>query len=609
MVNLYTVSYNFLLLLVLLQEKTMLLLSETAVYLSASVIAVPLFKKLRLGAVLGYLAAGVIIGPWVLGLVSDVENILHFSELGVVLLLFIIGLELQPSRFWVLRKSVFGLGTAQVVFTTALLGFAAYSLGLSPESALVVGLGLSLSSTAFVLQILAEKNQLTTRHGRSSFAILLFQDLAVIPILALIPLLAAKDIIASHNGTGFTALKALVLVAAVIVGGRFLLRPVFRAIAASRIQEVFTAAALLVVIGTSLLMQLAGLSMSLGAFIAGVLLADSEYRHELEANIEPFKGLLLGLFFIAVGMSANLGLVASAPLAILAVVIIMMTVKSAVVFLLGKLAGYSNACARNLAVALCQGGEFAFVIFGVAAAHQIMDQNVADMLIVAVTLSMALTPALFALNEVIEKRWLRPAQPPKFDNIDAGENLVIIAGFGRVGQIVGRILRMRRIGFTALEMSQEQVDVVRRFGNKVYYGDASRLDLLRAAKADQATVFVLAIDDVASSLKTAAMVKKHFPRLAIYARARNRFHAYQLMDIGVNGLIRETLLSSLDLAKQVLQGLGIEEEQARSTVEMFKAHDQKTLLAQLAIHHDETKLIQTSKEAAQELQTLFEADT
>jgi glutathione-regulated potassium-efflux system ancillary protein KefC/glutathione-regulated potassium-efflux system protein KefB len=589
--------------------KTMSPLIETAIFLSAAVIAVPLFKKLRLGAVLGFLAAGIVIGPHALGLVSDVENILHFSELGVVLLLFIIGLELQPSRLWVLRKSVFGLGGAQVVVTAAVLGLIVYSLGLTPESALVAGLGLSLSSTAFVLQILAEKNQLTTRHGRASFAILLFQDLAVIPMLALIPLLAAKGITSSQGSPGFAVLKALALVAAVIIGGHYLLRPVFRAIAASRIQEVFTAAALLVVIGTSLLMQLVGLSMSLGAFIAGVLLADSEYRHELEANIEPFKGLLLGLFFIAVGMSANLDLVASHPFAILAAVIILMAIKSAVVFVLGKLSGYSTACARNLAVALPQGGEFAFVLFGVAAAHQIMDKSVADMLIVVVTLSMALTPAFFSLNEAIEKRWLRSDKPPDFDKIDEGENRVIIAGFGRVGQIVGRILRLRKIGFTALEMSQEQVDVVRRFGSKVYYGDASRLDLLRAAKADKAEIFVLAIDDVASSLKTAATVKKHFPNLAIYARARNRFHAYQLMDIGVDGLIREALLSSLDLAKQVLQGLGIEEEKARGTIEMFKAHDEKTLLAQHAVHHDETKLIQSAKEAAQELQGIFEADT
>ncbi len=584
-------------------------LTETAIYLSAAVIAVPLFKKLRFGAVLGYLAAGIVIGPHALGLVSDVDNILHFSELGVVLLLFIIGLELQPSRLWVLRKSVFGLGGAQVVVTAALLGLIVYSLGLTPESALIAGLGLSLSSTAFVLQILAEKNQLTTRHGRASFAILLFQDLAVIPMLALIPLLAAKGITSSQVSPGFAALKALAVVAAVIIGGRFLLRPVFRAIAASRIQEVFTAAALLVVIGTSLLMQLAGLSMSLGAFIAGVLLADSEYRHELEANIEPFKGLLLGLFFIAVGMSANLNLVASYPFAILAAVIIMMAIKSAAVFVLGRLSGCSNESARNLAVSLCQGGEFAFVLFGVAAALQIMDKTVADMLIVVVTVSMALTPVFFSLNEAIEKRWLRSGKPPDFDKIDEGENRVIIAGFGRVGQIVGRILRLRKIHFTALEMSQEQVDVVRRFGNKVYYGDASRLDLLRAAKADKAEIFVLAIDDVASSLKTAATVKKHFPNLAIYARARNRFHAYQLMDIGVDGLIRETLLSSLDLAKQVLQGLGIAEEKARGTIETFMNHDEKTLLAQHAIHHDETKLIQSSKEAAQELQGIFEADS
>ena len=584
-------------------------LNETAIYLSAAVIAVPLFKKLRFGAVLGYLAAGIVIGPHVLGLVSNVESILNFSELGVVLLLFVIGLELQPSRLWVLRKTVFGLGGAQVAVTAALLGAVVYSLGLTPGSALIAGLGLSLSSTAFVLQILAEKNQLTTRHGRTSFAILLFQDLAVIPMLALIPLLAAKGITSSEVSPGLGALKSLAVVAAVIIGGRLLLRPVFRAIAASRIQEVFTAAALLVVIGTSLLMQLAGLSMSLGAFLAGVLLADSEYRHELEADIEPFKGLLLGLFFIAVGMSANLVLVASRPVAILAAVIALMAIKYIVVFLIGKISGCSIGSARNLAVALSQGGEFAFVLFSVAAALQIMDQSVADTLIVVVTISMALTPAFFSLNEAIEKHWLARGKPADFDKIDEGENRVIIAGFGRVGQIVGRILRLRKIRFTALELSQEQLDVLRRFGNKVYYGDASRLDLLRAAKADKAEIFILAIDDVASSLKTAATVKRHFPNLAIYARARNRFHAYQLMDIGVDGLIRETLLSSLDLARQVLLGLGIDEEKAHGTIDMFKKHDEKTLLAQHAVYHDETKLIQSTKEAARELQGIFESDT
>ena len=583
-------------------------LIETAIYLSAAVIAVPLFRKLRFGAVLGYLAAGIVIGPHVLGLVSNVDSILHFSELGVVLLLFIIGLELQPSRLWVLRKTVFGLGSAQVAVTAALLGLIVYSLGLTPESALIAGLGLSLSSTAFVLQILAEKNQLTTRYGRTSFAILLFQDLAVIPMLALIPLLAAKGITSGQTSPGYAAIRALAVVAAVIIGGRYLLRPVFRAIAESRIQEVFTAAALLVVIGTSLLMELAGLSMSLGAFIAGVLLADSEYRHELEANIEPFKGLLLGLFFIAVGMSANLDLVASRPFAVLAAVVVMMAIKAAAVFAIGRISGCSNTAARNLAVSLSQGGEFAFVLFGLAATLQIMDPTLADMLIVVVTLSMALTPALFSLNAAAEKRWLKSSKPADFDNIDAGENRVIIAGFGRVGQIVGRILRLRKIRFTALELSQEQLDVVRRFGNKVYYGDASRLELLRAAKADKAEIFVLAIDDVASSLKTAATVKKHFPNLAIYARARNRFHAYQLMDIGVDGMIRETLLSSLELSRQVLLGLGIDEEKAHGTIEMFKGHDEKTLLAQHAVYHDETKLIQSTKEAARELQGIFEAD-
>jgi len=587
----------------------MTLLAEAAVFLAAAVVAVPLFRRFRLGAVLGYLAAGVIIGPWCLKFVTEVENILHFAELGVALLLFVIGLELQPSRLWVLRRSVFGLGAAQVLITGAVLGAIAFAFGMTVQSAVVIGLGLAMSSTAFVLQILAEKGQLTARHGRSSFAILLFQDLAVIPLLALIPLLGAGDMNIGGRSTWLAALTAIGVIVAVVVGGRYLLRPVLHAIAVSGIREIFTAAALLVVIGTSLLMTSVGLSMSLGAFLAGVLLADSEYRHELEADIEPFKGLLLGLFFISVGMSANLGLIVSHPFAIVGATAALMAVKVAILLGIGRLSGHTWASSRGLAVALCQGGEFAFVLFSLAADSGIMGRTLTDSLVIVVTLSMALTPLAFVLNDVVIGRWLKKPVEEKFDDIDAGENRVIIAGFGRVGQIVGRLLRAKRIPFTALDRSAEQIDAVRRFGSRAYYGDASRLDMLLAAKADRAEILVLAIDDVESSLRTAETAKKHFPKLRIYARARNRFHAHRLMDIGVDYLIRETYVSSLELTQQVLRGLDLTQWEAQDAVATFRRHDEQFLASQHAVYHDETRLIQSSKEAVQELESLLQSDT
>ena len=585
----------------------MSLLAESAIFLAAAVIAVPLSRRLRLGAVLGYLAAGVIIGPWGLGLVTQVDNILHFAELGVVLLLFIIGLELQPSRLWVLRRSVFGLGGAQVLATGLTLGALGLALGLAWQSALVMGLALAMSSTAFVLQVLAERNQLTTRYGRSAFAILLFQDLSVIPLLALVPLLGVGG--ARGGDPLLSAALALAVIAAVVAGGRLLLRPVLRVIAQSGIQEIFTAAALLVVIGVSLLMSGVGLSMSLGAFLAGVLLADSEYRHELEANIQPFKGLLLGLFFISVGMSVDLGLIASRPLLIVGGVLGLMASKAAVLWALARATGQSDVSARNLAAALCQGGEFAFVLFNLAAGHAVMDRALVDLLVVIVSLSMAATPLALAANDLLSRRLEQPQPERPFDAIEEQTPQVIIAGFGRVGQIVGRILKLKRIPFTALDISPEQVETVRRFGNnKVYYGDASRLDLLTAAKADRARLFVLAIDDVEASIRTAQTVRRHFPALTVYARARNRFHAHRLMDLGVQLIERETFLSSLDLAREVLEAVGVRGWEAQQIVARFKVHDEQTLRRQHAVYHDETQLIQTSRQAAEELQGLFESD-
>lgn len=585
----------------------MTFLQEAVVFLAAAVISVPLSRRLGVGAVLGYLVAGLLIGPSVFGLVSNVDNILHFAELGVVLLLFVIGLELQPTRLWALRRSVFGLGGLQVASTSLLLALAGFGLGLPPTTAIVTGTVLSLSSTAFALQLLAEKNQLTTHHGRASFAILLFQDLAAIPLLAIIPLLAAGNAVADPWDVAAIA-KAAAAIALVAGGGRWLLRPFLRFAASAANREIFVAAALLVVVGTALFMQQVGLSMALGSFLAGVLLADSEYRHELEADIEPFKGLLLGLFFIAIGMSVNLGLVIGSPLTVLGLVIGLVAIKAVVLYAVARLAGQSSGSAVNLALYISQGGEFAFVLFGLAASVNAMARPLSELLVVVVSASMAVTPLLVTLNDRVLKIGCRPDKPRAFDTIETRDNRVIIAGFGRVGQVVARILRTQKIPFTALEASFEQVNFVRKYGSKIYYGDASRLDLLHAAGADKAEIFVLAIDDVEASLKTAQMVKTHYPHLRIYARARNRMHAYQLMDIGVQHIMRETFLSSLEMARDVLLGLGQQVAEADATAHRFRQHDEALLNQQQAFHHDEAQLIASTRQAREELERLFEQD-
>jgi glutathione-regulated potassium-efflux system ancillary protein KefC/glutathione-regulated potassium-efflux system protein KefB len=586
----------------------MSLLAQTAVFLAAAVVFVPLFRHFKMGAVLGYLAAGVVIGPTGLGIIREVESIMHLAELGIVMLLFVIGLELQPSRLWVLRRSVFGLGAAQVIVTAALFTAVGIGFGLALSTAIVIGLALAMSSTAFVLQTLAERGELTTRKGRSSFAILLFQDIAVIPILALIPLLGEGEDIPAGTEAWLAAGEAIAVIAAIVFGGRYLLRPFFRAIAASGIKEIFTAAALLVVIGTALGVYSVGLSMSLGAFLAGMLLADSEYRHELEADIEPFKGLLLGLFFISVGMAADLGLLVSEPGLIAAMVIGLILIKAVALFAVVRFAGGDNRSAISVAATLSQGGEFAFVIFAIAIGAGIIDSALVNSLIIAVIISMALTPLAMTIDDRMGRRKRQKAEE-QFDEIEAEESKIIIAGFGRVGQMVARTLAARGIGFTALDISPEQIEVVRRFGNnKAYYGDASRLDMLHAARAQEAKILVLAIDDIEASVHTAETVRKHFPKLKILARARNRFHAYRLMDIGVEYIMRETLASSLELAEKVLEATGISAWEAKNTIATFRAHDERTLARQYAVYHDETQLIQTSREAAQELQGIFESD-
>ncbi len=583
-------------------------LEEAAIFLGTAIIAVPLFRRLGFGSVLGYLAAGVVIGPWSLGLINNSENILHFAELGVVFLLFVIGLELQPQRLWVLRKQVFGLGMAQVVVTGIVLAGLGSLAGLTPSVAWLAGFAFALSSTAFVLQMLAEKSELTTTHGRWAFAVLLFQDLAVIPLLALVPFLAITTTGTTGESSGNILLR-LVVTIAVFAGARFLLRHVFRAVARWGSAETFTAAALLVVIGAALLMESAQISMGLGAFLAGMLLADSEYRHQLEADIAPFKGLLLGLFFIAVGMTANIALLAERWVSVLGVTLGLLLVKAVIIFVLGRIFGLSKPRAGTLSMVLPQGGEFAFVVFAAALSYQVISQTDAEFFILVVTISMAATPLLFIFNERVLRPWLGGAEKRQFDTISSTPNRVVIAGFGRVGQIIGRILAMRRIPFTAIDSSVDQVDIVRRFGNKVYYGEPHRLDILRAANVDACTVVVVAIADPEESLKTVQTIRSHYPSVRVYARARNRYHALRLMDLGVQFFIRDTILSSLALSEAVLQGLGDTEAQAIESVSMFEETDRALLKRQQAVQHDESKFIQSAKEASEELRELFERQT
>jgi glutathione-regulated potassium-efflux system ancillary protein KefC/glutathione-regulated potassium-efflux system protein KefB len=588
------------------------MLTQIAIYLAAAIIAVPLSRKLGLGAVLGYLGAGMLIGPWGLGLIDDVESMLHISEFGVILLLFIIGLELQPSRLWVLRRQVFGLGSAQVLASGLALGGIALAFGWKWQAALVAGIGLAMSSTAFVLQTLAEKKQLTARHGRESFAILLFQDLAVIPLLAALPFLAhsmghMKP--ASHGGGGWVdAARAVAVIAALIFSSRYLIRPLFRAVATFGGREIFTAAALFIVVGVTLMMEVAGLTASLGAFLAGMLLADSEYRHELEADIEPFKGLLMGLFFIAVGMSANLGIIAKQPLAVSAIVAGMIVIKFAVLFVISRAVGTQPASARKLGLALAQGGEFAFVLFGTASGAGIFSEPVSQLLVVAVTMSMLAAPLLFVLEERVLSPVFDRKREREFDTIAPQEGHVVVAGYGRVGQIVTRVLSLKGIPFVALEKNADHVDSVRKFGGKLYFGDASRIELLHAANVAAARLFVLAIDDPEDSLKCAALVRHHFPAVPMLARARNRTHAHRLLDLGISRFYRETWHTSIEMAQQALLQLGIAPSEAAMTIAKFRDHDLALLKRQQAVYTDEAKLVQTTREASEELLTLYEGD-
>jgi glutathione-regulated potassium-efflux system protein KefB len=584
-------------------------LELAVVFLLAAVIAVPVFRRFGLGAVLGYLAAGVVLGPFGLRVIRNAEPVLAASEIGVVMMLFVIGLELSPSRLKVIRRPVFGAGGLQMLVSGVVLGLLATLAGFGWKAALVIGLGLALSSTAVGLQLLSERKALSSEHGRLAFAILLFQDLSAIPLLAAIPLLG-KAAAVGAGGLGWEAVvKALMAIIALVFGGRLLLRHLFRFVARSLMPEVFTGAALLVVLGSALLMQGAGLSAGLGAFLAGVLLADSEFRHELEAQIEPFKGLLLGLFFMAVGMSVDLKLVVAEPVLIELMVLALMAVKFAILVAVGIGPGrLSRRDALQLGSVLAVGGEFAFVVFSEGVKAGLLEDVMRDRLVAAVGVSMALTPLLMmAVARVLRGhpvvRPPRDVTPPPED----GHPEVLIAGFGRFGQIVARLLVAQKVPFIAIEHSAEQVDFMRRFGNPLFYGDPARPELLRSAGAEHVKVFVIAIDDPAGSLETVRVIRRLYPKAKVFARARDRRHAWQLMDLGAHGL-REMLYSSLKLGEDVLVALGIPADIAHDHAQRVLALDERLLEAQYRVHDDEDAVLQASTLARRELEQLFDAD-
>ncbi len=573
--------------------------------LAAAAIAVPLSRRAGFGSVLGYLIAGVAIGPSGLGLVTDIEQISEVSALGVVMLLFLIGLEVRPARLWVMRRAVFGLGTAQVVLCAAALAALSHAPGIGWTGAAVLGLGFALSSTAIVLPMLAERELMTTPAGRDGFAVLLFQDLAFIPLVALVPLLGGE---APHRVPWLDVAKGAAAIGAILVGGRFLLPPAFRAIGGARTPETFTIVALLIVVGTAALASFAGLSASLGAFMAGVLLSESEYRHELQADIEPFEGLLLGFFFISVGMSAQFGLIGASPGLFALALVALIFAKVAICYVLGRIRGQDAVNAARFALALPQGSEFSFVLFAAAVGVGALTAAEAAGATLVVALSMVATPLLFAASERLLIPRLQPVVEPDYDLIEADGSPVIVAGFGRVGQIVGRILRMQGIRFVALEGDPGQVDVVRSFGTPVYYGDSARPDLLRAAGAETAKVLVVAIEDMEYAIRVVEVAKRTFPNLKIISRARNRRHVHLLMDRAISDIVRDTFHSSLKLSELVLQALDIPADKATRAVALFAEHDERVLIEQHAIYRDETQMIQSIQQAADELSSLFEAD-
>jgi monovalent cation:proton antiporter-2 (CPA2) family protein len=598
-------------------------LAQAFVYLLAAVVSVPIAKRLGLGSVLGYLLAGAAIGPFALGFIGrEGEDVMHFAEFGVVMMLFLVGLELQPRLLWRLRGPILGMGGAQVLGTGVLIGGVGWAIGVPWNQALAAGLILSMSSTAIVLQSLAEKGQLKSQAGRSSFAVLLFQDIAVIPLLAFLPLLAlggASAIVDAHAHGAHPPLPAwqqalltFGAVAVIVGGGRFLVRPVFRYIAGTKLREMFTAFALLLVVGIALLMQSVGLSPALGTFLAGVMLADSEFRHELESDIEPFKGLLLGIFFIAVGAGIDFALIGAEPLRIGAWVIGLIVLKALVLFVIARWAKLPGQDVSLFALAMAQGGEFCFVLLSFARGASVLPESLAKSLNAVVALSMALTPLLFLVHEkLLLPRLQRRDNEREADTIEDEGNPVIIAGFGRFGHVIGRLLKAHRIGTTVLDLDSEQVDFLRQLGLPLFYGDASRPDLLHAAGVHKAKVFILAIDDEEKSLSIVQTLQREFPHLTILARASGRIHAYKLIRAGADNIYRETLGSSLEMAAEALHRLGMTREDADRAAAVFCEQDERSMryMAEVFEQHEfGAAYISAARQQIEEMEKIFAAD-
>jgi monovalent cation:proton antiporter-2 (CPA2) family protein len=575
-------------------------LQQALIYLGAGIIAVPIFTRLGAGSVLGYLVAGIAIGPWGLRLITEASTVLHFAELGVVLLLFLVGLELNATRVWQIRRAIFGLGSVQLVLTTAAVAAIAIALGQSLKVGLIAGMAFAMSSTAIGLATLTEKNLLPTPGGQASFAVLLFQDLAVIPLLLALAFLGGD----AEPFRWTDAAKAAGFIVALVAAGRVLVRPALRFVAGTRLREVFVGFALFLVLGAAALAEAVGLSMALGAFLAGVMLAESEYRYELELDIDPFKGLLLGLFFIAIGMSVDLGLFVRIPHVIIALTLAVVAVKMAVLFYSARLFGYcNNRDAGLFAVALSQVGEFAFVLF--TAAANVLEPTTIAVLNAVVATSMLTTPALMVLYSRYVGKANRAADRAA-DAIDES-NPVIVAGFGRFGQVVVRVLRGLGIRVTVIDHDPEQIETVRRFGFKAYYGDATRMDLLASAGAARAKLLLVAIDDPEAAMRMVKRVRQRFPGLALIARAHGRTDAYEYAEMGVPA-VREIFGSSLDAATRLLEALGYEKAAAARVVERFRDYDEQQISAQAPFRRDTEKLIALSEQGRRDIAQLLASE-
>ncbi|AOE39275.1 glutathione-regulated potassium-efflux system protein KefB [Pantoea agglomerans] len=581
------------------------LLTAGVIYLVAAVLIVPVAARLGIGAVLGYLVAGIAIGPWGLGFISDVDEILHFSELGVVFLMFIIGLELNPAKLWALRRSIFGVGAAQVIFSAAILGGLLWLTNFSWQAAIIGGIGLAMSSTAMALQLMMDKGMNRSEAGQLGFSVLLFQDIAVIPALALIPLLAGTD--SGHIDWMKVGMKVLAF-AGMLVGGRYLLRPIFRYIAASGVREVFTAASLLLVLGSALFMDALGLSMALGTFIAGILLAESEYRHELEVAIDPFKGLLLGLFFISVGMALNLGVLYTHIVTILLGVVTLVAVKTLVLYLLARIYGLRSSERQQFAGVLSQGGEFAFVLFSAASSAKLFSGDQLPMLLVTVTLSMMTTPLLMkGIDRLLARRFNEPDDEAEKHFVEDDQPQVIVVGFGRFGQVVGRLLMANNKRITVLERDISAVSLMRKYGYKVYYGDATELELLRAAGAASAQAIVITCNEPEDVMTIVHLCQQHFPQLQIQARARGRVEAHELLQAGVTQFSRETFSSALELGRKTLMTLGMHPHQAHRAQQYFRHLDMR-MLRELMPNLSESAQASRVREARRELEDIFQRE-